>query len=103
MSKLTITQNKENDILTVYADGRIDTVTAAQFESEVKQSLDGASKVIIDLEKLNYISSAGLRVLLGIQKVVSENGGELIIRKPQDTVLEVFDVTGFSEMLEIEK
>ena len=103
MSKLTITQNKENDILTVYADGRIDTVTSAQFESEVKPSLDGASKVIIDLEKLNYISSAGLRVLLGIQKVVSENGGELIIRKPQDTVLEVFDVTGFSEMLEIEK
>ena len=103
MSKLTITQNKENDILTVYADGRIDTVTSAQFESEVKPSLDGAAKVIIDLEKLNYISSAGLRVLLGIQKVVSENGGELIIRKPQDTVLEVFDVTGFSEMLEIEK
>ena len=103
MSELIIKTQKENDVLKVFAEGRIDTTTSPQFESEVKASLGGAANVVIDFEKVNYISSAGLRVLLGIHKNVSENGGELIIKKPQDTVLEVFEVTGFSDMLNIEK
>ena len=103
MSNLTITKNQENDVLTIFAEGRIDTATSPQLDTEIKGSLGGIKKLVLDFSKVNYISSSGLRVLLNYHKEMSEIDGELIIRKPTEMVLEVFDVTGFADMLNIEQ
>ena len=103
MSKLTITKKPENETLNVTVAGRVDTVTAPELNSEVEKSIGGVKKIVLNFEKVEYISSSGLRVLLSLHKTMAANGGELIIRKPIDTVIEVFDVTGFMDILNIEK
>lgn len=98
---LNITKNTENGALVIAAEGRLDTTTAPQLEEELRKSLDGVASLIFDLEKLEYISSAGLRVLLSAQKRMNGQGGMKIVR-PGEIVREIFDVTGFSDILTIE-
>lgn len=82
--------------------GRIDTTTAPEFDAAVKEVTPGITELIIDLSDLNYISSAGLRALLAAQKAMNAQG-KMIVRNVNDTVQEIFDVTGFADILTIEK
>ena len=81
--------------------GRLDTTTAPQFEAELNQSIQGVEKVVLDFASLEYLSSAGLRVLLAAQKVMNKQG-EMIIRNVNDTINEIFEITGFIDILTIE-
>ena len=81
--------------------GRLDTTTAPQLEQEIKGNIDGVTELNLDFAKLDYISSAGLRVLLSAQKIMNKQG-EMIIRNANETVMEIFEVTGFSDILTIE-
>ena len=90
---------KNNDVLTAALDGRLDTTTAPEFESLLNQNYDGACQLIIDCEKLVYVSSAGLRVLLAAQK--KSKGGMKLIHVCE-LVMEVFEMTGFADILEVE-
>ncbi len=96
---LNITKYKENGALTLALNGRLDTTTAPGFEEELKSSIDGVSALTLDLRGLEYISSAGLRVLLSAQK---QTAGKMKIRNVNETVAEIFDITGFSGILTIE-
>ena len=100
---LNITKKSEGTTLEVALEGRLDTTTAPQLEAELKSDLPGVTNLIMDFEKLEYISSAGLRVLLSAQKKIRENGdGRLVVRNASDLVKEVFEVTGFCDILTIE-
>ena len=81
-------------------EGRLDTVTAPDLEKELKASLDGLTALTFDFAKLEYISSAGLRVLLSAQKVMSKQG-EMKLVNVNETIMEIFEVTGFSDILTI--
>ena len=98
---LSITKNKDNTAVTLCLEGRLDTSTAPQLESALKDCLDGVTALTMDMEKLEYISSAGLRVLLSAQKRMNEQGGMKLIRVGE-TLMEIFEVTGFSDILTIE-
>ncbi len=98
---MTITKKSENGTLTVALEGRLDTVTAPQLEGELRTSLDGVTVLVFDLGALDYVSSAGLRVLLSAQKVMNRQG-EMIIRNASPEILEIFEVTGFVDILKIE-
>ncbi len=98
---LNITKNANGAELFVGLEGRLDTVTAPSLENELKASLDGVESLIFDLAELQYISSAGLRVLLSAQKVMNKQGS-MVIRNASEDVREIFDVTGFSDILKIE-
>ena len=98
---LNITKTAENNALTLALEGRLDTVTAPQLESELKASLEGVKALTMDLAKLEYISSAGLRVLLSAQKQMNKQG-EMKVINAGETIMEIFEVTGFSDILTIE-
>ena len=98
---LNITKNRENNALFVALDGRLDTTTAPQLETDLKSSLEGVEALTIDAEKLEYISSAGLRVLLSVQKIMNRQGTMKLIHVGE-TIMEIFEVTGFSDILTIE-
>ena len=98
---MTITKTQENEKLTVAIEGRIDTTTAPQLESELKSSLDGVKELVFDIKELEYISSAGLRVLLTAQKVMNKQG-KMIVKGASEAVMEIFEVTGFVDILDIE-
>ena len=98
---LNINKTKEDGKVTVTLEGRLDTVTAPDLEKELKGSLDDVTELVMDFEKLDYISSAGLRVLLSAQKVMSRQGGMKVINV-NDSIMEIFEVTGFSDILTIE-
>ncbi|MEY8297544.1 MAG: STAS domain-containing protein [Emergencia timonensis] len=98
---MKITKSKENSALTLALNGRLDTNTAPELETELKASLDGIETLVIDMEELAYLSSAGLRVILAAQKQMNKQG-RMIIRKVNDMVMEVFEVTGFTDILTIE-
>ena len=98
---LNIEKKLDGNILTVALEGRLDTTTAPQLETELKAALDGADSLILDFEKLEYISSAGLRVLLSAQKMMSKKGGMKILHV-SDVIMEIFEVTGFIDILTIE-
>lgn len=87
--------------LTVKLVGRLDTTTAPVLEGDLRKSVDNIEKLIFEISELEYISSAGLRVLLSAQKVMNKQG-EMIIRGANETVMEVFEVTGFVDILNIE-
>jgi len=82
-------------------EGRLDTVTAPELEKELKEALDGVTSLTLDFEKLEYISSAGLRVLLAAQKTMTKQGSMKLVHV-NDTIMEIFEVTGFSDILTIE-
>ena len=92
---------KDGAKMTVSLSGRLDTTTAPKLESELRSSLDNVSDLVFDMDKLEYISSAGLRVLLASQKIMNDNG-EMKLINVHEAVFEVFEVTGFSEILTIE-
>ena len=98
---MTIEKNLNGTELTVTIVGRLDTTTAPQLEAEFKQSISGVEKLVLDFASLDYLSSAGLRVLLAAQKVMNKQG-EMIIKNVNDTINEIFEVTGFVDILTIE-
>ena len=97
---MTINKTRSGNSLTVAIEGRLDTTTAPQLEAELKSSLDGITELTMDLSTLEYISSAGLRVLLSAQKIMNKQG-EMKVAGANETVMEVFEVTGFSDILNI--
>lgn len=98
---LTINKTQEGSKLTVALEGRLDTTTAPDLEASLKDSYDGITDLVIDIKDLDYISSAGLRVLLAAQKVMMKQG-KMIVANPNDVITEIFEVTGFSDILTIE-
>ena len=98
---MTIEKNLNGTELTVAIAGRLDTTTAPQLEAELKQSAAGIEKLVLDFTALEYLSSAGLRVLLSTQKMMNKQG-EMIIKNVNDTINEIFEVTGFIDILTIE-
>lgn len=98
---MTINKKQEGTTLTVALEGRLDTVTAPQLEGELRSSVNGITELIFDLAALDYVSSAGLRVLLSAQKVMNRQG-EMKIRNVKPEIMEIFDVTGFVDILNIE-
>ncbi len=97
---MTIQKTQTGNQLTVALEGRLDTVTAPQLEAALSNALDGVTELTLDLEKLEYISSAGLRVLLATQKKMSKQGN-MKLTHVCEAVMEVFEVTGFSDILSI--
>lgn len=87
--------------LTIKVEGRLDTITAPKLEAELKSSISGMTELTFDFAELEYISSAGLRVLLSAQKVMKKQGN-MVVRNVNPTVMEIFEVTGFSDFLTIE-
>jgi len=98
---MTIEKKLNNEELTITLGGRLDTVTAPSLEEELKASLEGIKKLVLDFGALEYISSAGLRVLLMAQKTMNKQGS-MVIRNVNETIAEVFEITGFADMLTIE-
>ncbi|MDR0508183.1 MAG: STAS domain-containing protein [Dysgonamonadaceae bacterium] len=98
--KITI----ENGIKTlIRVSGQLDTLSAVEFEKEIKKVLDGtADAIIVDGKDLTYISSAGLRLLLTLQKGIKNKGGSLCLRNIRNDIMEIFNITGFSSILTIE-
>ena len=98
---MVINKNVEGKNMTIALDGRLDTTTAPQLEAELKDSIDGIEKLVFDFGNLGYLSSAGLRVLLSAQKTMNKQG-EMVITKVNETIMEIFEVTGFVDILTIE-
>ena len=98
---MTIEKKLNNGELTVSLEGRLDTVTAPSLEEELKANLDGVQNLILDFQALEYISSAGLRVILMAQKTMNKQGN-MVVRNVNETIAEVFEITGFADMLTIE-
>ena len=92
---------KDAEKLTVALEGRLDTVTAPELEKCFKESLPGVTELVMDFEKLDYISSAGLRVLLSAQKTMNRQGSMKLIHV-SESIMEILEVTGFSDILTIE-
>lgn len=98
---MNIQQNREADKLTVAIEGRLDTTTAPELENTFGSILDGVTDLVLDMTNLEYVSSAGLRVILKIQKVMF-NQGKMKLVGVNESVMEVFEITGFSNILDIE-
>ena len=98
---MNMTKNQNGTELTIALEGRLDTTTAPELEQALKQDLEGATALTLDFSKLDYISSAGLRVLLSAHKAMSRKGG-MKVTHVNEIVNEVFEVTGFSDILTIE-
>ena len=98
---MQINYNKEAEKLTVAPEGRLDTATALEFEKTLAELLNGVSDLILDMNKVTYVSSAGLRVLLKLQKIMF-NQGKMKLIGVNDTVMEVLEITGFANILRIE-
>ncbi len=95
-------KTKENGKVCFALEGRLDTVTAPDLEKELKEALDSsAAELVLDFTKLDYISSAGLRVLLAAQKIMAKQGTMKVVHV-NETIMEIFEVTGFSDILTIE-
>lgn len=97
--KLTI--NKNGSALEVNVAERLDTTTAPQFEKELSAQIAGVTDLVLDFAELNYVSSAGLRALLALQKVMNKQG-QMVIRHVNENIMEVFEITGFVDILTIE-
>ena len=98
---MTIAKKLNGTALEIALEGRLDTTTAPELEKELKGSLEGVTELTLDFTKLEYISSAGLRVLLAAHKEMSKKGG-MKVTHVNEIVSEVFEVTGFADILTIE-
>ena len=98
---MNIEQNRNGNALTLALEGRLDTMTAPQLEAALKEALPGVDALTFDLEKLDYIASAGLRMLLRAQKTMNRQG-TMKVKNANEMILEIFEVTGFSDILTIE-
>ncbi len=98
---LNIEKATDADVITYKLEGRLDTATAPNLEEEVKGISEDTKELIFDFENLEYISSAGLRVLLSAQKIMNKQG-EMKVINVNETIMEIFEVTGFTDILTIE-
>lgn len=98
---MTINKNIDGNKMLLQIEGRLDTTTAPDLETAVKESIEGIEKLELDLAALEYVSSAGLRVILSAQKTMNKQG-DMVIRNVNDEVMEIFEVTGFVDILTIE-
>ena len=98
---LKVEKKLEDDKLYVAVEGRLDTITSPDLEKEINESIEGVKELTIDFDKVEYISSSGLRVLLAEQKVMNKQGSMELINV-NDTIMEIFEVTGFTDILTIE-
>ncbi len=98
---MTIESKRDNGKLTITLTGRLDTVTAPKLEETLREACNDVTVLIFDLAKLEYISSAGLRVLLSAQKTMNKQGSMKIINAREE-IMEIFEITGFTEILTIE-
>ena len=98
---MTIQKTQDGTALTLALEGRLDTTTAPELDSVVKSDLEGITNLTMDLEKLEYLSSAGLRVLLSAQKIMNKQG-EMVVINTNETIMEIFEITGFSDILTIQ-
>lgn len=97
---MTIQKTRNDTALTVAVAGRLDTTTAPELEAELKTALEGVTELTLDLAELEYISSAGLRVVLSAHKTMSRQG-EMKVANAGAPIMEIFEVTGFSDILNI--
>jgi len=101
---LEVNVNEINDVIIFKLQGNLDTNTAPDAESEINKKLqEGALKMIINLEKTNYVSSAGLRIFLATAKKITASGGVLKLCGANDVVQEILDISGFSTILDVKK
>lgn len=98
---MTITENRNGDSLIIALEGRLDTSTAPELEAALQKVLPGIDELVFDFSKLEYVSSAGLRVMLSAHKAMSGKKG-MTIRGVNEMIQEVFEVTGFADILNIE-
>ena len=98
---MTITTTRNGSALTLQLEGRLDTTHSPQLEAELSASLDGVKQLTLDLQQLAYLAAAGLRVILGAQKRKNKQG-QMVVRHVNETIMEVFEVTGFVDILTIE-
>lgn len=98
---LNILKTQDGNDITLFLEGRLDTLTASAFEKAIRECLNEAKTLTINMKDLEYISSAGLRVLLSAQKVMNHQG-EMIVQDANEMVMEVFEVTGFVDILNLE-
>lgn len=98
---MTVEKKQNGSALTLVVEGRLDTTTAPELESVIAGGTDGITELVLDFSNLDYISSAGLRVLLSAQKKMTAKGGTLEVTGVNETVSEIFEVTGFSDILTI--
>ena len=98
---MTIDKKEQGTELEMKLTGRLDTTTAPNLEAELKHSINDITSLVMDFTGLEYLSSAGLRVLLSAQKVMKKQGS-MVIRNVNDTIMEVFEITGFVDILTIE-
>ena len=98
---MEIIKNTNGTELTIAASGRLDTTTSPELEAEIKSSIEGITSLTLDMAGVEYISSAGLRVILSAQKAMNKQGAMKIINVNSD-VMEVFEITGFVDVLTIE-
>lgn len=101
---MTINQNKTTDALVLELEGRLDTITAPELEEVVEKIPEDVNKLVVDMAKLEYISSAGLRVILAAHKLMcEERTGTMTVKNVSDGIMEIFDMTGFTDVLNIEE
>ena len=98
---LNLDKKQENEKLTVVLEGRLDTTTAPELEKLLQESLPGVTELVLDFAKLDYISSAGLRVLLAAQKTMTKQGS-MKLQHVNESIMEILEVTGFVDILTIE-
>lgn len=98
---MTIEKTQSGNELTVKLNGRLDTITAPNLEAEIKTCLDGINDLVFDLAELEYVSSAGLRTLLMAQKAMNKQGAMKVVNVREE-VQEIFDITGFADIFNIE-
>lgn len=99
---LTIVEERTENTLSLYLKGEVNSNTVGNLERYLGSNLDNIEKLVFELENLRFISSAGLRILLGAAKIMDKKQGNMIVRNPQPSVQQVFDITGFSGILTIE-
>lgn len=100
--KMNIKKTREGNTMTIALEGRLDTTTAPVLEEELKKEISGVEELYFDFQALDYISSAGLRVLLSAQKTMNKQG-KMVIKNANEDVMEIFEVTGFVDILSIEE
>lgn len=98
---MTIEKTMNGNSLTVALSGRLDTTTAPELDAQLSGALSGVTELIFDLSALEYMSSAGLRVFLSTQKTMQKQG-KMIVKNVNETIMEIFEVTGFVDILTIE-
>lgn len=99
---MTITKTELNGAVVLKLEGRLDTTTAPDLEKTIEECKNGITQLTLDFDGLEYVSSAGLRVILSAQKLMNSKNGSMKIVNVNGSIMEVFEITGFSDILTIE-